>query len=81
MVSKLASSGKSASILLHIELVYSRQDSVPLLLGVQGSAALIWGADTMTSMHITDSSGADCTRFILEVCREDVRQEGIKEKR
>jgi hypothetical protein len=41
MVSKLASSGKSTSILAHIELVYSRQDSVPLLLGVQGSAALI----------------------------------------
>ena len=28
MVSKLASYGKSTSILLHIELVYSRQDSV-----------------------------------------------------
>ncbi|MDD1731044.1 MAG: hypothetical protein LUO83_02675 [Methanothrix sp.] len=44
MVSKRASSGKSTSILLHIELVYSRQDSVPLLLGVQGSAALILGS-------------------------------------
>jgi len=39
MVSKLAYSGKSTSILLHIELVYSRQDSVPLLLGVQGSSS------------------------------------------